>query len=94
MPIINNVSQARRFKSKELDMLINYLIINNLDVIEKVKMMVRDGNISYEYLWYLFNKDSKYYTVDTATGCKLGSSVEIFAYKKSFLEIILKYMVM
>ena len=84
-PVINNATNSRRrSRSKGLELLIKYLTDNNKEVIDKVKNMVNDGNISYEYLWYLFNKDSKYYVVDSASGSKIGSSVESFGYKQSF----------
>jgi hypothetical protein len=88
LPIINSGSDStmrrRKLKSEGLEELIRYLSNNNKDTMDKIVKMVGDGSISYEYLWYLFNKNSKYYIIDVASGSKIGSSVDSFSYKQSF----------
>lgn len=54
--------------------------------------MISGGNISFEYLWYLFNVNEKYYFYDATSGYKIESSVVSSKYKKDivgeYFEII------
>lgn len=91
IPSLINYKNLYGYKCDVIEELITYLTENNKEISKKINLMIKDENISYEYLWYLFNKDQKYYTFDNVSGCKIGSIVESYAYINtplcSFFEV-------
>eukprot|EP01027_Heterolobosea_sp_BB2_P003545 GEZU01005360.1.p1 GENE.GEZU01005360.1~~GEZU01005360.1.p1 ORF type:complete len:735 (+),score=308.55 GEZU01005360.1:187-2391(+) len=63
--------------------LIDFLIQEFKEVTDKMDRMIKEGEISYNYLWYLFKKNTEFYGWCRDSKKKMGSKVERTEYYKS-----------